>query len=65
VIDIDQSFLDRLRDFLRPRSSDESGQVEHALGDDFATIEFGKGEQLARDCDRDRAGKIRSVPSAQ
>ena len=35
----------------------QAGQVEHALGDDFATVEFGKGEQLARDRNIDRAAE--------
>src|SRR6266480_1677115 len=43
----------------------QAGEVEHALGDDYATVDFGKGYQPSCRGDVDRAAQNRSVPSAQ
>src|SRR5215475_6638728 len=51
--------------FLSRGSAHQAGKVEHALGDDFATIQLGKGQQAARCRDIDCAAEIGGVPSAQ
>src|SRR5262250_3235220 len=43
----------------------QAGQVEYALGDDFAVVDLGKGHEQARRRDIDRAADNGSVPSAQ
>src|ERR1043166_9876475 len=43
----------------------EPGQVEYALGDDFAVVDLGKGHEQARRRDIDRAADDGCVPSAQ
>jgi hypothetical protein len=43
----------------------QPGQVEHALGDDLATVHFGKGHKLARYRDVDYAVEDGCVPSTQ
>src|ERR1043165_3100464 len=43
----------------------QPGQVEYALGDDFAVVDLGKGHEQARCRDIDRAADNGSVPSAQ
>src|SRR6185369_284978 len=49
----------------RPRSAQQAGQVEYALGDDFAVVQFGQGQKLARNRDVNRTTEIGCVPSAQ
>ena len=51
--------------FLARGSAHQAGEVEHALGDDLATIQFGKSQKLARYRDINRAAEIGCVPSAQ
>src|SRR5215831_11461919 len=51
--------------FLAAGAARQAGQVEYALGDDFAVVDLGKGHEQARRRDIDRAADDRSVPSAQ
>src|SRR5436305_1945779 len=44
---------------------DKSGQVEHALGDEFAIANFGKRQKTACHRDIDCAATIGRIPSAQ
>ena len=46
-------------------SAHQAGEVEHALGDDFAAVHFGQSQQLARSRHIDRSAENGSVPSAQ
>src|ERR1700724_2432718 len=43
----------------------EAGQVEYALGDDFAVVNLGNGHEQARRRDIDRAADDGGAPSAQ
>src|ERR1700709_2381971 len=43
----------------------QAGEVEHALGDDFAAVDFGKGDKLARNRHIDRAAENGGIPAAQ
>ena len=43
----------------------QTGQVENALGNDFAAICFGEGQEAARDRDKTDTADDRSIPSAQ
>ena len=36
--------IDIVDSLLAAGGSDEAGQVEHALGDDFAAVDFGEGQ---------------------
>src|SRR5215831_12943911 len=51
--------------FLAAGTAREAGQVEYALGDDFAVVDLGKGHEQARRRDIDRAADNGGVPSAQ
>src|SRR4029079_14666714 len=55
----------RLVTFLYPAASHQPGQVEYALGDDLAAVDFGQSHKLARDRRINRAAKDGSIPSAQ
>src|SRR4051812_6148189 len=57
--------IDIVYRLLTAGTADQPGQVEHALGDDFAAVDLGEGQKLARDRDMDRAAENRSIPSAQ
>lgn len=43
----------------------QPGEVEHTLGDDFATVHIGKSDKVARSRDIDRTAEKWCVPSAQ
>ena len=43
----------------------QPGEVEHALGDDFATVHIGQGDEVARGRDINRTAEKWCVPSAQ
>ena len=43
----------------------QAGEVEHALGDDFAAVHFGQSNQLARSRHMDRAAENGGIPAAQ
>src|ERR1700760_3246250 len=45
-------------------SAMQSGQVEHALGNDFSAVDLGKGNELTRRRDVQRAAEDGGVPSA-
>src|SRR6201992_3813083 len=47
------------------RTGSQSGQVEHALGDEFAIANFGEGQKPACHRDIDCAATIGRIPSAQ
>src|SRR6516165_4951257 len=51
--------------FLTAGAARQAGQVEYALGDNFAVVDLGKGHEQARRRDIDRAADDRCVPSAQ
>src|SRR5665213_2000061 len=51
--------------FLDAGAANQAGEVEHALGDDFAVVQIGKGHQLAGYRGIDWTAEIGSIPSAQ
>ena len=51
--------------WLRAGTGSQSGQVEHALGDEFAIANFGKRQKPACHRDIDCAATIGRIPSAQ
>ena len=59
VIDIVKLFL------VATGTGSQSGQVEHALGDEFAIANFGEGQKPACHRDIDCAATIGRIPSAQ
>src|SRR5271166_5658563 len=50
--------------FLSAGAAMQSGEVENALGDDFATADFSEGYQSARRCDVNHAAENGCIPSA-
>jgi hypothetical protein len=42
----------------------QPGEVEHTLGDDFATVHIGKSDKVARNRDINRTAEKWCVPSA-